>query len=228
MIKRWVLFFVLISLIGIFLVSDFSLFLSFEYLLSKHQDLISYYQAQPILAISLFCAAYTILSALCIPGTYILTILSGAVFGLALGTLASSFSSALGALIAFSGSRWIFRDYVQTHFTKYIDPFNKGIINDGPLYLFMLRLTPLVPFFAINLVMGIMPIRTSTFYCVTQIGMFVPTLIYVNAGTQLGTIRNLEDIFTAKIFMSLLALAVLPLAIKKIPFVSKRLKRYSA
>jgi uncharacterized membrane protein YdjX (TVP38/TMEM64 family) len=224
MYKKWVLFSLFILLMSIFLSSDLSQFLTFHFLNSKHQELFLYYQSQPLLSIAIFCATYIGMSVLCIPGTYILTILSGAIFGLTVGTLASSFSSSIGALIAFSASRWIFKDYVQTRFAKYIKPFNKGIENDGPVYLFMLRLTPLVPFFAINFVMGILPISTRVFYIVTQLGMLVPTFLYVNAGTQLVSVQDIEDIFTAKIIISLLALALLPLVIKRTLLFRKRLK----
>lgn len=223
--KKWVLSLLFIVLIGVFLFSDLSQLLTFHFLRTKHQDLFLYYQSQPLLSIAVFCTTYIGMSVLCLPGTYILTILSGALFGLTVGTLASSFSSSIGALIAFSASRWIFKDYVQTQFAKYIEPFNKGIQNDGPVYLFMLRLTPLVPFFAINFVMGILPISARVFYFVTQLGMLAPTFLYVNAGTQLASVQDIKDIFTTRIIVSLLALALMPLVFKRTLLLRKHFKQ---
>ncbi len=88
----------------------------------------------------------------------------------------------LGATLAFVISRLLFKDWVQSRFKDHLKTINAGIEKDGAFYLFTLRLIPIVPFFVINLVMGLMPIRAVTFYWVSQLGMLAGTAVFVNAG----------------------------------------------
>jgi pyruvate/2-oxoglutarate dehydrogenase complex dihydrolipoamide dehydrogenase (E3) component len=132
------------------------------------------------------------------------------------GTLLASFASSLGATLAFLFSRYVLRDAVQNRFSHHLSAINKGIERDGALYLFTLRLVPVFPFFVINLVMGLMPIRTATFYWVSQVGMLAGTIVYVNAGTQLGQLESLSGILSPGIILSFVLLGVFPLLAKAI------------
>jgi pyruvate/2-oxoglutarate dehydrogenase complex dihydrolipoamide dehydrogenase (E3) component len=137
-------------------------------------------------------------------------------FGLGWGTLIVSFASSIGATLAFLASRWLLADWVQARFGERLSAINAGIAKDGGFYLFTLRLVPVLPFFAINLAMGVTPLRTWTFYWVSQIGMFAGTLVYVNAGTQLARIETLSGIVSPGVLGSLVLLGVFPLVSKKI------------
>ncbi len=132
------------------------------------------------------------------------------------GVAVISFASTIGATFAFLFSRYLLRDYVQRKFKKYIDPINTGIEKDGAFYLFTLRLIPAFPFFAINLAMGLTKISTITFYVVSQIGMFAGTIVYVNAGLQLGQLESLSGILSPKLIGSFALLGLFPLLAKKL------------
>ena len=93
------------------------------------------------------------------------------VLGLWVGVLAISFASSIGATLAFLVSRFVLRDSVQSRFGDKLKAVNEGIERDGAFYLFGLRLVPLFPFFVINLVMGLTPMKASLFYLVSQVGM---------------------------------------------------------
>jgi uncharacterized membrane protein YdjX (TVP38/TMEM64 family) len=163
-----------------------------------------------------FFAVYVAVTGLSLPGAAIMTLVAGALFGLWTGTLLASFASSLGATVAFLFSRYILRDSVQNRFAHHLVAINKGIEREGALYLFTLRLVPVFPFFVINLVMGLMPIRTLTFYWVSQVGMLAGTVVYVNAGTQLGQLESLSGILSPGIILSFVLLGVFPLLAKAI------------
>jgi mercury(II) reductase len=126
-------------------------------------------------------------------------------------------------------SRFVLRDYVQTKFSDKLKAINAGIEREGAFYLFTLRLIPLFPFFVINLVMGLTPMKAWRFYLVSQIGMLPGTLVYVNAGSQLGALESLSGILSPGLILSFALLGIFPLLAKKsVAFVKSRkaLKNY--
>lgn len=160
--------------------------------------------------------AYLLVVALSLPGATIMGLAAGALFGLWHGVLFVSFASSIGATLAFLISRYLLRDFVQSHFGDRLKMVNDGIAKDGELYLFMLRLVPLFPFFLINLLMGLTQIRTRTFYWVSQAGMLAGSTVVVNAGAQLARINSLSDVFSPKVMLSFTLLGVFPLIAKLI------------
>ena len=173
---------------------------------------------QPETVTWVYFIAYIIITALSIPGAAIMTLIGGALFGLTKGLLLASFASSIGATLAFLVSRTLLRDWVQNNFGSYLARINQGIEKDGAFYLFSLRLIPAIPFFAINLVMGLTPIRTFTFYMVSQIGMLLGTAVYVNAGVQIGNIDelSLSGILSAQLVIGFILLAIMPFIAKSI------------
>jgi pyruvate/2-oxoglutarate dehydrogenase complex dihydrolipoamide dehydrogenase (E3) component/uncharacterized membrane protein YdjX (TVP38/TMEM64 family) len=161
-----------------------------------------------------FFLVYVLTTALSFPGAVILTLAAGAVFGLWPGLLLVSFASSMGATLAFLGARYLLRDWVQERFGKRLEAVDRGIEKDGIFYLLTLRLNPAVPFFLVNLGMGLTRVRAGTYYIVSQIGMLPGTFVYVNAGTQLGGIESLGDIASPGLIGSLVLLSLFPLAAK--------------
>jgi len=153
---------------------------------------------------------YVAVTGLSLPGAAVLTLLGGAIFGLLWGTVIVSFASSIGATLAFLVSRFLLRGWVQARFGERLKPVNDGVAKEGAFYLFALRLVPAFPFFVINLVMGLTPLRTWTFYWVSQLGMLAGTLVYVYAGTQLGEFR-----LSAGLVIAFTLLGLFPLAAKK-------------
>jgi uncharacterized membrane protein YdjX (TVP38/TMEM64 family) len=137
------------------------------------------------------------------------------VFGLLTGTVIVSFASSVGATLAFLSARYLLRDTVQGRFGTRLAEVNAGVERDGPFYLFSLRLVPLFPFFVVNLLMGLTPMRTATFYAVSQVGMLAGTIVYVNAGTQLSRVQSLRGILSPALIASLALLGLFPLVARK-------------
>jgi len=164
---------------------------------------------------------------LSLPGAAIMTLAGGAIFGLLWGTLIVSFASSIGATLAFLASRFVLRDWVQQRFGRQLRPINEGFDKEGGFYLFTLRLVPAFPFFVINLLMGLTPIRAWTFYWVSQAGMLAGTMVYVNAGTQLAGIDSLRGILSPGLIVSMSLLGVFPLVANKIVDVFKAGRVYA-
>ncbi len=202
-------------LIASFFVFDLQQYLSLEYFNQQRAAILDYYQINPWQTILIFFAAYVLVTSLSLPGAALMTLIAGAIFGVVTGTIIVSFASTIGASLAFLVSRYLFKDVIQTRFTQQLSAINKGIETDGAFYLFALRLVPAFPFFIINLVMGLTPIKTWTFYWVSQIGMFAGTIVYVNAGTQIAQLDSLAGILSPEIILSFALLGIFPLIAKK-------------
>ena len=185
------------------------------------------YQAAPFLIIGIFFLIYVVTTAASLPGALILTLAAGALFGVVAGTIIVSFASSIGATIAFLSSRYLFRDAVKSRFGDRLKAIDRGVEKDGPFYLLTLRLVPVFPFFLINLLMGLTAIKARTFYIVSQIGMLLGTLVYVNAGTQLANIDEVSDIGSPGLLLSFAALGLTPWIGKWIVSGIKRRKVYA-
>lgn len=183
---------------------------------AQRENLDAFYQANPVgLALGFFLV-YVLVAALSIPGAAVMTLAAGAIFGLFVGTILVSFASSIGATLAFLAARFVLQDSIQKKFGRRLKSINQGVEKDGAFYLFAMRLVPAFPFFVINLVMGLTPIKTVTFYVVSQIGMFAGTIVYVNAGTQIAQIDSLSGIASPGLIGSFVLLGIFPLIAKKI------------
>ena len=171
--------------------------------------------ASPLLVAGAYFVLYVIVTALSLPGAAVMTLAGGALFGLGWGLLIVSFASTIGATLAFLVSRHLLRDSVQARFGDRLQAINDGIARDGAFYLFTLRLVPVFPFFLINLLMGLTPIRAATFYWVSQLGMLPGTLVYVNAGTELAAVTSLAGVLSPAVLFSFALLGVFPLLARK-------------
>jgi uncharacterized membrane protein YdjX (TVP38/TMEM64 family) len=159
---------------------------------------------------------YIVATALSLPGAVILTLAGGALFGLVTGTIVISFASTIGATLACMVSRFLLRDWVQKRFGDKLQRINEGMEREGGFYLFTLRLIPVFPFFVINLAMGLTRIKLSTYYLISQLGMLPATLVYVNAGKELGQLNSLAGILSPGLIFSFVLLGLFPLTVKKI------------
>ena len=205
---------VLAVLVVAFLWFDLGRYLNLEYLKARQADIDAFYRDHPVMVLGAYFAAYVAITGLSLPGAAIMTLAGGAVFGLLWGTVVVSFASTLGATVAFVVSRYVLRDGIQRRYGDRLKTINAGVERDGGFYLFTMRLVPAFPFFVINLVMGLTPMRTLTFAWVSQIGMLPGTVVYVNAGTQLGRIESLQGILSPTLIGSFVLLGVFPLIAK--------------
>ena len=165
--KKWAVAAVIAALVIAFFAFDLGRYLSLVYLKQSQVYFAEIYARQPLMVAGIYFVIYVAATALSFPGATILTLAGGAIFGLGWGLLIVSFASCIGATLAFLAARFVLRDSIQNRFAQRLDEINKGIEKDGAFYLFTLRLVPLVPFFVINLVMGLTRMKTWTFYWVS-------------------------------------------------------------
>ncbi|MEO9102673.1 MAG: FAD-dependent oxidoreductase [Burkholderiaceae bacterium] len=225
-LKWWLVAF-LVLLVVLFFGFGLQRYLSLSAIKESQTSLEAWRAGQPLMAALIFFAIYVAVAALSLPGAAVLTLVAGALFGLGWGTLIVSFASAIGATGAFLASRWLLRDWVQQRFAERLASVNRGVEKDGAFYLFTLRLVPVVPFFVINLAMGLTPIRVWPFYWVSQLGMLAGTIVYVNAGTQLAQIDSLSGVLSPGLLASLVLLGVFPLLARKVLDMFKARKVYA-
>ena len=219
---RLILLVVIVALIVAFFALDLRQYFSFEYFQSKRAQIDAYYTANPAETAAIFFAIYVVVTGLSLPGAAIMTLVGGALFGLLWGTVIVSFASTIGATAAFLASRYLLRDWVQAKFGDKLKPINDGVAREGAFYLFALRLVPAFPFFVINLVMGLTPLKTRTFYWVSQLGMLAGTIAYVYAGTQLGQFK-----LSAGLIAAFVILGIFPIVAKKVLDALKARKVYA-
>ena len=220
-IKSFIIIFFLASIMAGFFF-DIGQYLSFETIKEQHEKLILLIESNFIFYFILFFFIYIIVTAFALPFAAIKTVLAGALFGLIPGVILTSFASSIGSTLCFLMSRFVLRDFVQNKYSKYLDKINKGIKEDGIYYLFFLRLSPIFPFFIINLVFGLTKMKTMTFYIISQIGMLIGTVVFVNAGVQLSKISSMSDILSFNLILSFILLGLVPLIIKKLIQIIKK------
>lgn len=220
-IKSFIIIFFLASIMAGFFF-DIGQYLSFETIKEQHEKLILLIDSNFIFYFILFFFIYIIVTAFALPFAAIKTVLAGALFGLIPGVILTSFASSIGSTLCFLMSRFVLRDFVQNKYSKYLDKINKGIKEDGIYYLFFLRLSPIFPFFIINLVFGLTKMKTMTFYIISQIGMLIGTVVFVNAGVQLSKISSMSDILSFNLILSFILIGLVPLIIKKLIQIIKK------
>ncbi len=224
--NKWLLLAMVALSITLFFVFDLGAFFSLDYFKSQQSAIAEFQMANPWQMAALFFVIYVVMAALSLPGAVIMTLAAGAVFGLLWGVIIVSFASTIGATLAFLVSRFLLRDWVQARFARKLKAINQGGERDGVFYLFTLRLVPLFPFFMINLLMGLTPLKTRSFYWVSQLGMLAGTVVYVNAGTQLAQLDSVADVLSPALLASFVLLGIFPWIAKSVINLVKQNRLY--
>ena len=198
------------------LIFDLDQLLSFENIKKSQNSLQSLINENYLFYYVIFFIVYIFITTFALPFAAIKTIIAGALFGLIPGVLLTSFASSIGSTLCFLMSRFVLRNYIENKYRKYLEKVNSGIIKDGIFYLFFLRLSPIFPFFIINLIFGLTKMKATTFYIVSQIGMLIGTVVFVNAGVQLAKINSINDILSFEIIISFMLIGLVPFIIKKL------------
>ena len=214
--SRIILFIVVALVISAFFVFDLTEFFTVDFFETQRDAIAAFQDENPWLVVCVFFLIYVLVTGTSLPGAAILTLVAGALFGLVQGVILVSFASSIGATMAFSITRFLFRDAVHKSFARYLTAIDRGVEREGAFYLFALRLVPAVPFFVVNLAMALTPIPTWRFYWVSQLGMLFGTIVYVNAGSELGQIESLGDILSPGLWISFVLLGLAPLLAKKL------------
>jgi len=215
--NRWrlVLVAAIVVIVAVFYAFGFERYLSLAALRRQETAIMHLYALHPVLWTLAYFAVYVAVTGLSLPLSIPITLLAGPLFGFIRGSVIVTLAATVGATLAFWAARYLFRDWVQAHFSHRLAAINQGIERDGVFYLFLLRLIPAFPFFVINLALGLTPMRTRTYFLVSLVGMIPGTALYVNAGVQLGRIHSLHDLLSPGLVVSFVALGVFPLVVKK-------------
>jgi pyruvate/2-oxoglutarate dehydrogenase complex dihydrolipoamide dehydrogenase (E3) component/uncharacterized membrane protein YdjX (TVP38/TMEM64 family) len=220
--KKILILAVVLAAVAAFFVFDLKQYFSLDFIKQSQGEFEALYARSPVAVTLAFFAAYVGITALSLPGAAIMTLAAGAGFGLVLGTVVVSFASTLGATLAMLVARYLLRDSVESRFGRRLSEVNKGIEREGAFYLFTLRLIPAIPFFILNLVMGLSRMKTWTFFWVSQVGMLAGTVAYVYAGTELARIDSLGAILSPGLIGAFVLLGIFPLLARRIVDVVKR------
>ncbi len=225
--KKLVIIAGLAALIVAYFVFDLGAYLTLDGIKQVADDVGAFYDRNPALVIGAFFLIYVAVTAASLPGAAIMTLAAGALFGLVTGTIVVSFASTIGATLAFLASRYVLRDTIEARFGDRLKAINAGLERDGAFYLFTIRMIPLIPFFVVNLVMGLSRIKTWTYAWVSQVGMLLATIVFVNAGTQLAQIESTSGLLSPAVLGSFVLLAIVPWIAKGIIGLIKRRKVYA-
>ena len=213
---RLLLALVMGGLIGTFFALDLGRYLTLDALQAQQAAVAQWVDSHFVSASLLFVLIYVLSTALSLPGASLLTLGGSAVFGVAWGLLLVSFASTIGATLAFLSARFLLRDWVTARFGDKLATFQSGMAKEGAFYLLSLRLIPIFPFFLVNLLMGLTPIRVSTYYWVSQLGMLPGTFVYVLAGSELGQLTSTGNILSPGLMVALTLLGLMPWLVKKL------------
>lgn len=213
--KRMAVIAIVAGLIAGYFVFDLGQYFSLEYIKASRERFHALYAEHTVAVLGGYFLLYVTVTALALPAATVISLAGGALFGLVTGTIVVSFASSIGAALAFVVARYVLRDWVQGRFGDRLERINRGIEKDGAFYLFTLRLIPIFPFFVINTVIALTPMRLFTYYWVSQLGMFPATVIYVNAGKELGQVDSLSGLLSPSLLLSFAILGIFPLVMKK-------------
>ena len=222
LVQRLLIAVAIIIVIILFKVLGLGQYLTLDYLKASQEKFSQLYANNRFVVIAVYMSIYIFVTALSLPGAAVMTLAGGALFGFWVGVLVVSFASTIGATLACFVARFLLRDWVQNRFGEKLSVINKGIESEGAFYLFSLRLVPIFPFFVINLAMGLTTMQLLTFYWVSQIGMLPGTMVYVNAGKELGRIESLSGILSPGLIISFVILGLFPITAKKLLYLYKK------
>lgn len=215
-LNKKIFIFLFLSFVIIIVGFNYDDVLSLETIKQRYKELQLLINTKPLFYYLIFFLAYVLVTALALPISLLKTLLAGALFGLWPGVILTSFASTIGSTLCFLLSRYLFKDYVQGKYQRYLGKINQGIKDEGLLYLLFLRLSPIFPFFVINLTFGLTHMKWTNFYWISQLGMLPATILFVNAGVQLAQINDVKDILSLEVIISFSALGLLPIITKRI------------
>ena len=204
--------------IGLFVYFDLARWLSLEALKANRDHLLAFTEANYTGAVVLFIALYIAVTGLSLPGATILTLAGGFLFGTLPATIFVNLGATVGATLAFLAARYVLRDWVERKFGRWLEPLQEGFAKNAFSYLMTLRLIPLFPFFAVNLVSGLTRMNIGTYAAATALGIIPGSFVYAYAGRQLGTLNSLREIASPHVlgaFVLLGLLALTPVAYRK-------------
>lgn len=168
-------------------------------------------EARPLLYAMAFFVICVVATAACFPAAPIIGISAGALFGFWTGLFLVLLATSIGSTIAFFDSRYLLRDWVKAKFAARLDAIDRGFDRHGAGYLLALRFNPVIPYWLVNLAMGVTKMRFSLYLPLTVIGLFPATFIYIHAGSRLSALDTASDILSPGLLAAFFLLSLFPL-----------------
>jgi len=185
--------------------------MTIEGLKASHSRLVAAVDARPVLwTASFFCVA-VLAALLCFPANPVIGITAGALFGFWPALAIVGTATPIGSTFAFLAARHLLRDWVKARLGPRLSAIDRGINEQGALYMLALRWNPFVPYWLVNLAAGLTAMRLSVYVPIALVGLFPATFLYVSGGAQLAAIDEPGDVFPFGLVAALLVFSLLPL-----------------
>lgn len=214
--QKLLLVLIFLLLLGAFFHFGLARYFTIVQLKQGKHELLQFYAAHRLVTAVLYLLVFIVAASLSLPGALSLTFAAGAIFGFWLGSVLASFGAALGATGAFLSARYLLGESIQQRYAARLEAINRGFQAEGAFYLLSMRLFAVIPYFIINLVMGLTPISTRTFLWATQLGMLPVIFLYTYTGTELSEIENARDLFSRQLILAFIGMALLPVLARKL------------
>lgn len=216
-LERALLLLAVIAAISLFYLFGLHRYLTLDAIKAQRDDIAALYAARPALVIAAFMAIHIAALALSLPGAVLApTLAAGAIFGPVWGVIFALGAIVAGDSLGFLIARYLLRDWVEARFATQAAAIARGVDAEGAFYLLALRLMAIVPFFVVNLTMGLTRMKLGVFAPVSLIGLIPATILYAYAGTTLAAIDSPSDIYSPRLIAAFILLGLLPIAARRV------------
>lgn len=224
MFQRFLPLIVLVVLVVAAFATGLDKYLTLDTLKNNRAALLAFVESNKIVAALLYMAAYIGVVALSLPVGTVMTLSGGFLFGVPLGIALTVVGATLGAGALFMVARSAFGDVLRARAGPFMAKMADGFSKDAFSYLLTLRLVPLFPFFAVNLVPALLGMRLLPYLVATAIGIIPGTSVFTAFGAGLGEIFDkggevsLKGVLSPTMIAALVGmglLSLLPVAIRK-------------
>lgn len=156
---------------------EFYEYFSLENFRSLHTEAQDYIIHHPVLSPFLFIAIFFTYSLLALPGSFVLTILSGLLFPLPLSTLYVLIGDTAGSCMLFLCAKAAIKSPYKIKRSPFLSSIEKNFIKNHIGYMLLFRFIPIFPFWFINVIPAFFGIRFSTFLWTTIVGLIPENLV---------------------------------------------------
>ncbi|ESN98822.1 hypothetical protein HELRODRAFT_67244, partial [Helobdella robusta] len=171
------------------------------------EELKEYSEKHPYHVFTIYCLTYIWKQTFAIPGSFLLNILGGALYGTINGLIITCILTATGATLCYLWSYYLARPYVIKFFSTRMETLSEKINNlNGSLFmtLISLRVMPMTPNWLLNITLPVLGIRLHYFTLSVLLGLMPYNLICVQSGRMLSEIHSSSDVITLSVMVKLL------------------------
>jgi uncharacterized membrane protein YdjX (TVP38/TMEM64 family) len=195
----------------VFFAFDGPSYLSLDAIKLQRDALLSFTEAHYAQALVIAFCAYVAATSFGIPSGTLFALLLGFLFGRWVATGLIVIGGTIGASLLFVTVRYLFADAIRRRFGSRAKRIEDGFTRNAFSWMLFLRLTPMVPYFLVNLIPTVTGIRLRTYALATLIGIIPVTFVFTNLGQTLGRIESTRDLLSPETLTALALLGVLAL-----------------